>query len=53
MLVRYTLPHDNGSALREPVSFAGDNRETSGSMFSCNSLSAFDFGLPVGRESQP
>ena len=28
MLVRYTLPHDNGSALREPVSFAGDNRET-------------------------
>lgn len=49
MLVRYTLPHDNGSALREPVSL----RATSGSMFSCNSLSAFDFGLPVGRESQP
>lgn len=45
MLVRYTLPHDNGSALREPVSL----RATSGSMFSCNSLSAFDFGLPVGR----
>ena len=45
MLVRYTLPRDNGSALREPVSL----RATSGSMFSCNSLSAFDFGLPVGR----
>lgn len=27
MLVRYTLPHDNGSALREPVSFAGDFRQ--------------------------
>ncbi len=27
MLVRYTLPHDNSSALREPVSFAGDFRQ--------------------------
>lgn len=27
MLVRCTLPRDNGSALREPVSFAGDFRQ--------------------------
>lgn len=35
-----TAPHSGSSSLL---------RETSGSMFSCNSLSAFDFGLPVGR----
>lgn len=35
-----TAPHSGSPSLL---------RETSGSMFSCNSLSAFDFGLPVGR----
>lgn len=35
-----TVPHSGSPSLL---------RETSGSMFSCNSLSAFDFGLPVGR----
>ena len=39
-----TAPHSGSPSLL---------RETSGSMFSCNSLSAFDFGLPVGRGSQP
>ena len=39
-----TAPHSGNPSLL---------RETSGSMFSCNSLSAFDFGLPVGRGSQP
>ena len=38
-----TAPHSGSPSLL---------RETSGSMFSCNSLSAFDFGLPVGRGSQ-
>lgn len=35
-----TAPHSGSPSLL---------RETSGSMFSCNSLSAFDFDLPVGR----
>jgi len=39
-----TAPHSGSPSLL---------RETSGSMFSCNSLSAFDFGLPAGRGSQP
>ena len=39
-----TAPHSGSPSLL---------RETSGSMFSCNSLSAFDFGLPVGWGSQP
>lgn len=38
-----TAPHSGSPSLL---------RETSGSMFSCNILSAFDFGLPVGRGSQ-
>lgn len=41
-----TVPHSGSPSLL---------RATSGSMSSCNSLSAFDFGLPVGRghSSQP
>lgn len=35
-----TAPHSGSPSLL---------RETSGSMFSCNSLSAFDFGPPAGR----